>query len=111
MSIFSKLFGSKKKSDYDDKPPIYGGDGLSDDSPAIVNCASMGMAQALIDSFISEKCGNDWEREIEFTISSPSDLSKSLRLICVRASDGNEHKFYFDLSRPASVAMKMSSLG
>ena len=108
MSIFSKLFGNKNKND--DKPPIYGGDGLSDNSPAIVNCAGMGMAQALIDSFISEKCGDDWERRTEFTISSPSDSNKLLRLICVQTSDGNDHKFHFDLSRPVGVAKKMSGL-
>jgi hypothetical protein len=110
MSIISRLFGSKKEKEHDDKPPIYGGDGLSDHSPAIVNCASMGMAQALIDGFISEKCGKGWERETEFTIASPSNPSKSLRLICVHTSEGQEHNYYFDLSRPVSVAMKMSGL-
>ncbi len=110
MSIISRLFGSKRKNNHDDKPPIYGGDGLSDNSPAIVNCASMGMAKALIDGFISERCGNNWERGTEFTIANPNDPNKSLRLICVQTSDGNDHKFYFDLSRPVAVAMKMSGL-
>ena len=110
MNFISRFFGSKKKSEHDDKPPIYGGDGLSGHSPAIVNCASMGMARALIDGFISESCGKDWERGTEFTIASPSDPNKSLRMICVQTSDGEECSYYFDLSRPVSVAMKMSGL-
>lgn len=107
MSIFSWLLGGKKKSEYDDKPPIYGGDGLSDNSPAIVNCASMGMAQAIIDGFITEKCGKDWERGMEYTLSASDAPEKSIRLITVETREGGNHKFYFDLSRPLSVAMKM----
>ena len=110
MSIISRLFGNKKKSEHDDKPPIYGGDGLSDHSPAIINCASMEMAQALIDRFISEKCGKDWKRGTEFTLKAPNNPDKMIRMICVQTPDGDEHKFYFDLSRPVAVAMKMSGL-
>ena len=109
MSIISRLFG-KKKNDYDDKPPIYGGDGLTDHSPAIINCASMGMAQALIDGFISEKCDGEWERGMEYTLSAPDGTRKPIRMICVKTSNGSEHNFYFDLSRPVSVTMKMSGL-
>lgn len=108
MGIFSQLFGGKRKQQHEDQPPIYGGDGLSDRSPAIVNCASMAMAQALIDGFISEKCGEGYERGIEFTLESPNDPDKLVKLIFVTAPDGTEHKFYFDLSRPVAVAMKMS---
>ena len=100
MSIISRFFGSKKKDGYNDKPPIYGGDGLSDTSPVIINCSSMSMAQALIDSFISKQYGNGWERVIEFTIANPNDTNKPLKLIRVKTADGNEHKLYFDLSSP-----------
>ncbi|EML1877568.1 TPA: hypothetical protein R2X00_005226 [Escherichia coli] len=110
MGIISRLFGGKSKPQYDNKPPIYGGDGLTDRSPAIVNCASMGMAQALIDGFISERCGEGSERGIEFTLKSPDNSEKLIKMICVTAPDGSEHKFYFDLSRPVAVAMKMSGL-
>ncbi len=110
MSIISRLFGGKKKNKYDDKPPIYGGDGLSDHSPAIVNCASMGMARALIDGFISERCGKEWERGMEYTLAAPDNPKKSIRMICIKTQNGGEHKFYFDLSRPVGVAMKMSGL-
>lgn len=110
MGIISQLFGGRSKQQHDDQPPIYGGDGLSDRSPAIVNCASMAMAQALIDGFISKKCGKGCERGIEFTLESPNDPDKLVKMICVTTRDGTEHKFYFDLSRPIAVAMKMSGL-
>lgn len=110
MSIISRLFGSKRKNNHDDKPPIYGGDGLSDNSPAIVNCASMGMAQLIIDGFISERCGAGFERGTEFTLKAPDDSDKLIKMISVTAQDGSKHKFYFDLSRPVAVAMKMCGL-
>ncbi|MDT4843922.1 hypothetical protein FQZ97_778610 [compost metagenome] len=110
MSIISRLFGGKSKEQQDDKPPIYGGDGLSDRSPAIVNCASMGMAQALIDGFIAERCGRGFKRGIEFTLEAPGNPGKLIKMICATAQDGSKHKFYFDLSRPVAVAMKMNGL-
>ena len=110
MGIISRLFGGNNKPQHDDKPPIYGGDGLSDRSPAIINCASMAMAQALIDGFISERCGPGFEPEIEFTLEAPDNPDKLIKMVSVTAKDGSEHKFYFDLSRPVAVAMKMSGL-
>jgi hypothetical protein len=110
MGIISQLLGGKSKERHDDQPPIYGGDGLSYRSPAIVNCASLGMAQVLIEGFISGRCGQVWEREIEFTLKASDDPSKLVKMICVKAQDGTEHNFYFDLSQPVAVAMKMSRL-
>ena len=107
MGIISRLFGGEKKNEYDGKPPVHGGDGLTDRSPAIINCASMGMAQSLIDDFISEQCDGEWERGMEFTLSAPDDSGKLIRMISVKTTDGNECNFYFDLSRPVGVASKM----
>jgi len=68
------------------------------------------MAQALIDGCISERCGPGSERGIEFTLEAPDNPDKLIKMISVTAQDGSEHKFYFDLSRPVAVAMKMSGL-
>lgn len=110
MGFFSKLLGSKKADRSDDKPPIYGGDGMSAHSPAIINCASIGMAQRLMDKFITEKFGDGWSRGVEFTLESPTDSEKRLKAICVSKPDGSEGKFYFDLSRPLGNAMKMMGI-
>lgn len=110
MGLLSKLFGSKKTERPDDKLPIYGGDGMSALSPAIINCASMDMAQHLMDKFISENFGDGWSRGAEFTLESPDDPEKLLKAICVSRPDGSEGKFYFDLSRPFGNAMKMMGL-
>lgn len=67
----------------------------------------MGMAHALIDSFISEKCGNEWEQKTAFTIAAPNTSNKTVKMVCIQAFDGSEHKFYFDLSRPVDASMKM----
>tara|TARA_R110002095_G_scaffold214995_1_gene208127 strand:- start:34 stop:366 length:333 start_codon:yes stop_codon:yes gene_type:complete len=107
MGILSSLFGIKKKENINDMPPIYGGDGLSEYSPAIINCASMDMANHLIDKFISEKCGTGWEKGIEFTIAAPDNSEKSLKAINIKQSNGAKACFYFDLSRPITNAMKM----
>lgn len=109
MGLLTFLFGSKK-SNFDDKPPIYGGDGLSDSSPAIINCASMDMAQHLMDQFMAEKCGTGWERGIEFTLGDPNNPKNNLKAITVKLSNGEITHFYFDLSRPVANAMKMLGL-
>jgi len=111
MGIFSKLFGGgNARGGATQKPPIHGGDGLSDQTPAIVNCASMSVANTLIERFISDACGDGWERGIEFTVVNAKDSSKSLRLICVTRADGSEAKFYFDLTRPVEATAKLAGL-
>lgn len=110
MGLLGRIVSAFRKDKPSDKPPIYGGDGLSDESPAIVNCASMGMAQSLIDRFISDKCGEEWERGIEMTLASRNDPEKNIKMISVNLPDGTENRFYFDLSRPVAVAMKMGGM-
>lgn len=107
MGIFRRLFSGLIKDKPSDKPPIYGGDGLSKESPAIVNCASMSMAQGLMDRFISEKCGENWERGVELTLASRDDPDKNIKMVSVELPDGTENQFYFDLSRPVDVSLKM----
>lgn len=107
MRILGRLLGSFRKDKPSDKPPIYGGDGLSEEFPAIVNCASTGMAQALIDRFISERCGENWERGIELTLASRDNPEKDIKMVSAKLPNGTENQFYFDLSRPVGVAMKM----
>lgn len=107
MSFFSRFFGSKTKHPYDDKPPIHGGDGGSVSSPIIVNCASMGMAKSLIDEFITEKCGENWIREVEYTTRVPDKSDKLLKVINIETYDGKKLSFYFDLERPIAAVSKM----
>lgn len=111
MGIMQRILSAFRTDKPSDKPPIYGGDGLSAESPAIVNCASMGMAQALIERFISERCGNSWETGAELTLASPNDPDKDIKMISAKLPDGTENHFYFDLSRPVGVAMKMAGAG
>ena len=109
MSFFSKLF---KKSPQRTSPTshVHGGDGMSEYSPAIVDCSSPSLANRLIDRFITERCGNDWERDMEMTIKNPKNQSKSLRLICVKKSGGEIANFYFDLSKSIDGAMRIAGL-
>ncbi len=114
MSIFSFLFGKKGENVIDEslpkKPPIYGGDGLTKTTPAIVNCASMVTAQALIDGFINDRVGDEWERVVEYSLKAWDGSDKAIRLVCVETPSGKEGKFYFDLSRPVKVFNKMAGL-
>jgi hypothetical protein len=110
MGLLSKLIGLKKTSRPDDNPPLYGGDGMSEHSPVIVNCASITMAQHLIDKFINEKCGVDWRRGDEFTLESPNKPGKLVKAISISKSNGSEARYYFDLSRPLNNAVKMLGL-
>lgn len=107
MSILSRLFGSKTKNPYNEKPPMHGGDGLSKHSPVIVNCASMGMAKSLMDDFITENCGENWIRGMEYTIGVPDNSEKLLKMVNVETSDGASRSFYFDLERPVAATSKM----
>ena len=51
MGFFSNFFSGKSKGE-DDKPAIYGGDGLTKHAPAIINCGSIPKA-AISRVFIS----------------------------------------------------------
>lgn len=116
MGLFNKLFGKSKtnKNPLDDKPPIYGGDGTTEENAAVINCASMGTANRLMDRFISEKHGEvekDWKRAIEFFRKSEDSNPPMIRVIRIQCSDGSEHQYYFDITRPMNVASKMFGLG
>lgn len=115
MGLFNKFFGNpgSNKNSSDDKPPIYGGDGTSEEDAAIINCASMGTANRLMDRFISDKHGElekDWNRTVEFFLKSESPNATKIRVIGIKCSDGSEYKFYFDVTRPMKVANKMLGL-
>lgn len=115
MGLFNKYFGKSKsnKNLLDDKPPIYGGNGTSEEEAAIINCASMGLANRLMNKFISEKHGEvekDWNRTIELFLTSEELKTPRIRLIGVKCSDGTEYQYYFDVSRPMNVANKMLGL-
>ena len=61
MGFLGRLFG---KSSSKSEQTIYGGDGLTAETAAIVNCASMSMANLIMDNFISKKHGKkdlDWK--------------------------------------------------
>ncbi|MEX0608812.1 MAG: hypothetical protein WD016_10690 [Balneolaceae bacterium] len=112
MGLFNKFFGSSKsnKNPLDDKPPIYGGDGTTEENAAVINCASMGTANQLINRFIAENHGEfekDWNRTIEHFLNSEKSTAPQIRVIGVKCSDGTSHQYYFDVSRPMKVANKM----
>ena len=89
-------------------PPIYGGDATGKDEPAIVNCASMGLANQLIDRFISERHGTQgeaWQRGAEFFVNKES--GRFIRCINVDLSNGQTTAYFFDVTRPMRVAEKM----
>ena len=112
MGISNKFFGGSIHSNdpLGGKPPIYGGNGTNEKKAAIVNCASMSMANYLIDNFISEKHGEleiDWNRTIEFFIKSQSEKNSKIRVIGITCSDGSKHKYYFDVTRPMNATDKL----
>jgi hypothetical protein len=66
MRLLDFLFDKKLPSarEAQNTPLIYGGDGMSEKTAAVVNCGSMGYAKLLIDQFISEQLGQkdtDWK--------------------------------------------------
>lgn len=112
MGFFEKLFGRKKKNDYDSKPAIYGGEGTSIGDLAIVNCASPQMAYAIIDNFISKRHGKkeeDWNEGMRL-IKSDCSGESNIREIIVELKDGNKISYFFDVSRSMKVAAMMAKM-
>jgi len=109
MSFWSNLFGGKSKS-AEDNPAVYGGDGLTDETPAIINCGSMRVAQELMNQLITSHCGKGWLKEIEFSLRDKIDPQKSIKMISVATSGGDKRSFYFDLSRPVRTSMKLQEM-
>jgi len=74
MNLIRKLFGmksSRSRLTVENKPAVHGGDASSPSQAAVVNCASMAMANQLIVSYISERNGVidvDWKRKVEFFV-------------------------------------------
>lgn len=113
MGWLDSLFGKKSQSP-DDLPPTYGGSGKSATDAVVINCASMSMANELIDRFISERHGEKgrgWIRGIELSIKHPESPAGSLKAIAVSLPGNQEEMYYFDLSRPSGVARKMQDMG
>jgi hypothetical protein len=111
MRIFGrKLKLGKKRYPHTDQQPVHGGDGLSADNPAIVNCASMGVAHHLIEQFISASCGSDWNKEMEMTVKNPNDAETPLTMVSVKTADGSDVSFYFDLTRPVGGTASLLGL-
>jgi len=115
MGFFNKIFGRSKpsKKSFDDKPPIYGGDGTTEQNAVVINCASMGMANNLMDRFISERHGDketDWNRTVEFFLNSDQQSTPEIRFLGIKCNNGDEHQYYFNVSRPMNVANKILGL-
>ena len=108
--IFGGLFGKSKKEKLDAKPSAFGGDGTSPEEAVVVNCASMGMANRIIDNFISERHGekgDDWNREFEMFHSSPIEDSPTIRMIGVKLSESESRDYYFNITRPMGATMDL----
>lgn len=109
MNFFSRLFGRKKvdkqethSSPEESLPAIYGGDGLSKTSPAIINCASNRMAASLMNQFISEKHGvkdQDWTEQMALSLDSDITECGLIKAVIIEVND-ETFTYYFDLSRP-----------
>lgn len=112
MGLFDALFGKKSPSK-SKLPPIYRGDGFSFQTPAIVNCASMSMANRLIDQFISQRHGQkdvDWERQIEFFVNAQGIPKFTVRAIGVKANTGQGPTYYFNVARPMNATKKLMGM-
>lgn len=114
MGLFSKLFGTNNhRNPMDDKPPLYGGDGSSNAQAAVVNCASMSMANHLIDGYITEQHGTkdiDWKRGVEMFDNSPNIPEFTVRIVDIECSDGSHVNYYFDVSRPMAATKKAAKM-
>ena len=112
MGLFNKLFGTDKNPKSDSNPPISGGDGTKPTQAAIVNCASMGVANHLIDTFISARHGSkavDWKRGFEMYVKLQGIPDNTIRSIGVECSDGTNHSYYFDISRPLHGTVNLAN--
>lgn len=82
-------------------PPLFGGDGLSENSPVVVNATSRALSERLIKDFISQtmgKSGVDWKTVETALIVSP-DRDGHVECRVAESLDGQRREFFFDLSR------------
>jgi len=115
MGLFDKLFGRNKKQGHpvDGKPPAFGGDGSTAEEAVVVNCASMGMANRIIDNWISERHGekgDDWKRTVEMFLDHGQSYPPTLRLIGVETKEEEEPRYVFNIGRPMGATMKLDEI-
>ena len=114
MSFWNTLFGATRKVDSrNDMPPIYGGDGSSSTDAVVVNCASMAMANHLIDRWLSERHGEmgaDWSRGVELFDNSQDVPKFAIRIVTVGVRNGTGCRHYFDVSRPMAGSKNVAKM-
>ena len=114
MGFFDSLFGKRSASKEANKqPPIYGGDALSPNTAATINCASMDLANHLIDQFISERHGvmnEDWKRGMEFFVNSKDIPEFTVRSIRIESKTNSNTAYYFNIARPMNATKKLLSM-
>jgi hypothetical protein len=111
--IYESLFGKSEKQKLAEKPSTFGGDGTSPEEAVVVNCASMSMANRIIDDFISDRHGekgDDWSREFEMFHNSPMEDGPTIRMIGVKMSNDESHNYYFNVSRPMGATMDLINM-
>ena len=97
MGFLDRLFG---KSSSKSEQTIYGGDGLTPETAAIVNCASLKMANLIMDNFISKKHGkkdHNWKWTVSCSLSVDGP---SIRRIVISTTDVENISYYFNVDRP-----------
>ena len=116
MWLFDLLFGKKPPKKLppilgkDDIPTICGGDALSVETPATINCAAMSTAHFLINKFISERHGQkdtDWGAECEFFVNEPNIPKFTVRAFGISTKSGETCTYYFDVARPMNATKKL----
>jgi hypothetical protein len=111
--IYESIFGKSEKQKLDEKPSTFGGDGTSPEEAVVVNCASMSMANRIIDDFISDRHGEkggDWSREFEMFHNSPMEDGPTIRMIGVKLSNDESQTYYFNVSRPMGATMDLINM-
>jgi len=108
--MFNFFKKQPKTPDYNAQPPIGGGDGSTKEQVIVLNCASIGMAQMLINRIISEKFGKkgiDWKGGIEMFAPGANGPDSYIRILTFSLKNGIRERFYFDLTRSMKVVDKL----
>lgn len=111
--IYESMFGKSEKEKLDEKPPTFGGDGTSPEEAVVVNCASMSMANRIIDDFISDRHGEKgegWSRNFEMFHNSPMEDGPTIRMIGIKLSDDESRDYFFNVSRPMGATMDLINM-
>jgi hypothetical protein len=117
MGLLDWLFGKTRNAgaqqNEDSLPPLYGGDGSSVEDAVVVNCASTGMANQLIDQFIAQRHGEkdrDWERVVEAFVNGDDLPVDTIRAIGIVTNDRKAMTYYFDIGRVIRAMDAMAKL-